>query len=519
MDSLNTLKNKANNIFNKTGKPAVIIILVTLVSKIIGFVRESVIASNFGATADTDAYVVAVTIYTLVMLIFSEVINNAFMPLYVSSRQKSKKIADKFINTVFSFVLIISIITTIIGLLFAKQIASVFAPGFSEEALQLAANLTRVMLPVIIITGISIVAGGALQSQECFLPQAAMGIPNHIMVILILIIWGSNIGIKGLTAIASIGTASQLLVQLPFLKKRGVKCKLKPHFKMPEVNLFLHSLFPIFIATAARQVITVVDKALASSGGQGSISILNYSNIMYASISGLFITTLTTIMYPQIAKNAFDNELLAKSVKKCIQLLVAVILFISIIVWCFKYEIISIMFERGNFTRNNALDTAEVFMFYSFGLVPAALNDILMKTMYCIKKVKFPMYISIASISVNVILSILLYNLIGIAGLALASSITAFFSMILYIYALKKAYQMFSIDILNDILKIFFAFILPGGASYVSIYAVKNLLYCVWEAPGTIVLAALVAAASAAGLAVYVLMIFLIGFLKRKLYP
>jgi len=425
----------------KTGKIALAIIMVTLASKLLGFLRESIIASNFGASHETDAYVIAVTIYSIVSVVFWESINNAFVPQYISISKKDSNKANIFASNIMLHMLIITLSIVIIGELSIKLVINLIAPGFSDEVALLAQKLTRITLPVILVTGVSIIIGGILQANEKFLPQALMGIPNHIMVIVMLLVFGNKLGITGLTILTTIGTAIQIIVQLPFLRSAGFNFTPEISRTTAEYKLFYISIIPIFISTSARQINVLVDRALASVAGYGNISVLNYANTLNLAVIGLFISTVSTILYPYMASALQDKRKSAEIINESISKMIIIVLPITIAICMLKYELVSVAYERGSFSYQNALSVSNAFMYYSISLIPYGVTDILNKYLYILGHNRAAMSAGIASIFINVVFNFILIKPMGISGLALSTSISSFITMIMLIIFIKRNYE------------------------------------------------------------------------------
>ncbi len=422
-----------------TAKTALLLIIITAASKLAGFLRESLIAANYGATAHTDAYIIAVTIFTSVSLISSEVINSAFLPVYVRASLKDNDRADRFAGSAAGILVLASIVLVLAGELFAGVAVKLYAPAFTGEIYRLAVRLVRITLPVIVVTVMSILAGGILQSKECFLPRASMGMPNHLIVILFLVLAGNSHGVLGLTIATAAGTASQLMLMLPFLKRTGFKLRPGIDLRMPEVKLFFASLIPVFIGSSARQVNTLIDRALASGRGYGGISVLNYANVVNISLIGLFVLTVTAIVYPKIARasNKEDRDF-SQAVSKGINTVLILVIPVSIIVWFYSYEITTILFQRGKFSIEDAKQASQVLFYYSLGLIPIGVTDVLTKAFYTKGLRKIPVKTGLLSVAVNILLNIVLIDILGIKGLALSTSIAAALAMILLFYPAQK---------------------------------------------------------------------------------
>ena len=185
---------KVNSIY----KSASLVIIITLISKLLGFIREAAIASTFGATKLTDSYIIAVTIYTTFFVIGYEVINNVAVPIYIKLYNKGEDFAQCFTGQILKISGIITVILVLITEALTPLLVKLYAPGFNNEIYNLTVALTRIMLPLLLVTLLTSISSSILISKERFLPTALMGIPNHILVLVYIILFGKSFCIKRL---------------------------------------------------------------------------------------------------------------------------------------------------------------------------------------------------------------------------------------------------------------------------------------------------------------------------------
>jgi putative peptidoglycan lipid II flippase len=283
-------------------KSAAMIMLVTLGSKMLGFLREAVIAANYGTGIESDAYFIAQTIhYTLFYSMFAS-IAIVFIPIYTERLlTEGEHGANRFTNNVIHTLLLFSILISGLVTLFARQIVLFFAPGFQADSLSLTIKIIKVMFPMLAVTCLFNLFKGILRARQSFLVPASTGYPFSIIIILGCTYFSSQYGIYALVVSTVLGEISQLLIQLPALKGK-YKYSFSLHICDKGLQRLSVVVLPVLIGTAVRQLNTLVDRALASNLGMGSISAINYSNILIEFVFGIFIVAISNVVYPMFSQ-------------------------------------------------------------------------------------------------------------------------------------------------------------------------------------------------------------------------
>ena len=195
------------------------------------------------------------------------------------------------------------------GLLFAPLIVKVLAKGFIGEQFDLAVKLTRMGMPMILFSGVIGAITGYLQSEHKFTSSSAIGLPFNFVYIFYLLFLSTIFRIKGLMVAAVLAVLSQLLIQLPETKKAGYKYKFVFDFKDKYIKKLLYLSLPVLIGVAINDLNVIVDKTLASSLTSGSISTLNYANKLNGLILGVFISAITTVIFPILSKEVNNKNI------------------------------------------------------------------------------------------------------------------------------------------------------------------------------------------------------------------
>ncbi|MDR7857533.1 murein biosynthesis integral membrane protein MurJ [Tissierella sp.] len=426
---------------NKAAKSILIMIIFTLGSKLLGFLREVLIASKFGSGMETDTFFVALTATSLVTGFLSSSISTTFIPILSEIESKEgKKGKIEHTNNMINVIFVISAILVMLGWLGSPIIVKLLAKGFEGEQFDLAVQLTRIGLPMILFSGIIGVMSGFLQSEEKFTSTSAIGFPFNFVYIFFLLFLSSTFGIKGLMVAGVIAVASQFLIQIPEARSSGYKYNFKFDLKDKHITKVVLLSLPVLVGVAINDLNAIIDRTLASDLVSGSISALNYANRLNNLILGVFITAITTVIFPMLAKESNSDNY--DSMKKIMGYGINIILLITIPATVglivLATPIVEIAFQRGAFDAMATFMTSQALIFYSTGLVAMALRLLLTRVYYSLQDTKTPMINGALSVGLNIVLNLILVKFMAHSGLALATSIATSIATIIMIYGLRK---------------------------------------------------------------------------------
>ena len=426
---------------NKTAKSAIIIMIFTLGSKFLGFIRETLIAAKFGAGFETDAFVIALAATGLINTLISSAVTTTSIPILSEVEAKEgKKEKIRHANNMINVIAFISIILVILAWFLAPLIIKLTAKDFQGEQFDLAVALMKIGLPMVLFSGIIGSLTGFLQSEERHISSAAKGFPFNFVYIFSLLFLSSRFGIKGLMVAAVFAVISQLLIQIPEARKAGFRYTFIFNIKDKYIKKVLILSAPILIGVAINDLNVIVDKTLASGLVEGSISVLNYANKLNGLILGVFVSAITTVIFPLLSKESNSDNI--KGVKKIMGYGVNLILLVTIPATIgmivLSTPIVQVAFERGRFTPNDTIMTASALKFYSLGLVAASLRLLTTRVYYSLQDTKTPMINGGLSVGLNIILNLILVLFMAHSGLAFATSIANTAATLLMIYGLKK---------------------------------------------------------------------------------
>lgn len=425
----------------KAAKSALIIIVFTLGSKILGFLREVLIAAKFGSGMETDAFFVALTATSIITGLMANTIKTTFVPVLSDIEAKEgAKGKIRHTNNMINIIIVFSLVLASAGFLAAPILVKILAKGFQGEQFKLATTLTRIGMPKLIISCVLGVFAGFLHSEQRHASVAAIGIPFNLVYIFFLIFLSGIYGIRGLMVAAVVAVLSQLLIQISEIKKS--KYRYEPVFDIKDkyIRKALYLSLPVFVGVAINDLNAIVDRTLASSLTTGSISALNYANKLNQLILGVFIYSITTVVFPILSKEASNKNIpaLKKTMGYGVNLILLITLPTTVGMIILAKPIVEIAFQRGAFDAAATAMTSQALMFYSIGLVAMALNQLISSVYYSLQDTKTPMINSGISLAMNVVLNLIFIRFLAHAGLALATSIATTITAFFLLYQLKK---------------------------------------------------------------------------------
>lgn len=428
------------SINQRVAKSTLIIITFGLVSRLLSFIKEILIASKIGCCFETDAYFIAFIAATLLMEIIGEGISTSMVPvlLKIEAREGKEKKVD-YINNLLHLVILFSIVLITLGWFLSPAIIRIFAKGFKRDEFDLAVELTKIGLPVILFIGIRAVFVGFLQSNHGFKAGAKSWIYYNIVYIIFLIYF-NKYGTHGLMIAGVLAVASQLLSVIPASKNMGYKYERKLDFKDKYLREAFIMVMPIIIALAINRVNVVVDKTIASTLATGSISELNYADDIIQLILGIFITAIVTVVFPILSEEYHKGnvESLKNIMNYGINLILVITVPAMVVLITLSEPLVKLLFERGEFGPRATYMTSQALIYYALGLGSMALVLILIKVYYAIHDTITPMKYGIIAVVTNLVLDIILSKYMGHKGLALATSISTIIVTVLLINHLKN---------------------------------------------------------------------------------
>ena len=425
-------------------------------SRIFGFIRDLTMASILGANIYSDIFAVAFKLPNLFRRIFAEgAFSQSFIPSFIAAKYKTI-----FSARVLTYLLSTIIILAIIVNIFSLEIAKLLAPGFNMQTLILSAKYVAIQFWYLPLIFLVTYLGALLQYKEHFATTAFATTLLNIALITAMLLYKNATKEEILYALSwgvIAGGLLQVIVHLIIAKKLKVLNIIKYGFlnfnkKTEEVkkdtNRFFKSFFPAIWGNSTLQIMSFLDTWLASFLVAGSISYLYYANRIFQLPLALFAIALSIAIFPTISKKikAKDTAKALRELKRGFWILLYLLTASTVGGIIFSKEIIWLLFERGEFTRENTIAVAFVLQMYLIGLIPYGLNKLFSLWLYANHQQNKAAKIATISLISYAIFAILLLKPLGAAGLALAGSITGFVSFFLTIRHLGLNKLIYIID-------------------------------------------------------------------------
>jgi putative peptidoglycan lipid II flippase len=476
-------KNIFKKQINSITVAAALVAISSLASRVLGVLRDRILAGQFGAGRELDIYYAAFKIPDLVYnLIILGALSAGFIPIFTSLIKNFKcertdncdpktenKDAWNLASNIFTILFIGLAVLSFLGIIFAPFLMRFIAPGFSEADKTLTASLTRIMFLSPLFLGISGIFGGILQSFKRFFVYSIAPIFYNLGIILGAIYLVGPWGLTGLAWGVVFGAILHLAVQIPTVYSLGFRYCFRLAWDDINMRQIFRMMVPRTMSLAISQLNLVVITALASGLTSGSLAIFNFANNLQSFPIGIFGVSFAIAAFPALSEAAHDKKRLAASFSQAFRQILFFIVPATVLIIILRAQIIRVILGTGNFDWQDTVLTMNTLGFFALSLFAQATVPLLVRVFYARHNSKTPFYLGLITVAINIILSLLLAPKMGVAGLALAFSIAGivnFLLLFIWIYLETKIINIS--QILFSVLKFTIAAIFAGLAAQVT---------------------------------------------------
>ncbi|MGC8612241.1 MAG: murein biosynthesis integral membrane protein MurJ [Athalassotoga sp.] len=480
-----------------------LITILTLVSKTMGFVRDIFIAYFFGTGSVMDAYLASQSPLGLINGIITGTIVAAFIPLFVRViKSKNEEEAKHFSATIFYSTTLMLAAAVVLIAIFAPEVTHLFFPGFGKADHDMTVNFIRWMSFATVIGAMLSFVNGLLQSEKKFLAYPLVGLSFDFIVI------GTLFATKHLGAV-SLALAWTLpptfiFIVLGFAERKYLN-PFKIKRKIPETRDLYKMIWPLFFSSALGMLNTIVDRTFASTLETGAISSLSYANRVTSAANGVLGTPVTQVTYPSVASRAAENDIrgLTITTKRAMKLLAFFLIPVTFALFPLAKQVITLIFQRGNFTVESTMLTYPPLIAFSLSLFTSSLGAVLVQIYYSFKNTRTPMIFGMIGLGINIGLNFLFISHLKQTGLALSTSISSIYFVIVMLISLRVKFKVWFFD-LYYFIKVIIASILMDAVIYLILFLLRGKIRDF--------------AAIFAGIAVYFLISWLIKTLPNRFW-
>jgi putative peptidoglycan lipid II flippase len=426
---------------------AVLIAVVTFLSKFVGFAREVVIARQFGATGQTDAFLVGMMVPSLVLGLFAGGLSTLIVPWYLGHKRQDPERARLLVDQVTLVWGIVFALVCVGVWAFAPQLVHIFARGFEGARYDLAVQVTRLLVPMgfmLIMTGLFT---SLLQAESSFLVALMWTFLGNVAMVVSLLVFSSRLGIHawtlGQTLLAFVSFVPLVILaagnRYGFLRRFDVR-----HMDWPAILQFATLLMPLVLAGGVGTLNVMVDRWVASRLPEGAIAALSFSNRVWTIPITLLAGPIATATFPAFSAMAVDGSALHAmddKVRRTVAFLAYIVIPSSVGIVVLATPITRLLFQRGAFDATATRITASCVQMYALGLVFQAVLPILGKVFYAFKNTVTPLLIGLGIVGANMAGNIILSKYLGAAGIALATTITVTLGTIIYALLLRRYFR------------------------------------------------------------------------------
>jgi len=425
---------------SKTVKNVGIILGCSISAKILSYVWEATLAAFLGASDQADALYMTTSIFGILYPILDLGIWKVFLPTYKAKLvEKDESGVERVANISITFFFMISIALVLFLIVCAHPLVMIMAPGFEGEKREITIQYLRISAPTYFLMASTSVIGAMLQCHGRFLGSQLREIGSHVSRIVYLFVFFRFMGIYAAVTAYIVGSVFRLLVQLPFI---NWKWKFKPnfHFKDKDIVPMIKGLPAVALTAAISHINGMVDRIVASGSATGSVACLNYGHKLMNVFSGTISTAIGTAVYPTMIQHIAEKK--TDKLKELLINVISALEFFIIPLSCFcilfSKEMVTVAFQRGAFDASAVSLTSGVFTGYCIGMLFLGISTIVTNVFYGYGDTKTTLYITIIGIAINVALDLLLVNLLGVFGLALATSLSAVIGVCIRFIFLKR---------------------------------------------------------------------------------
>lgn len=464
---------------------AILVAMSSLASRVLGVFRDRILAGKFSAGSVLDTYFAAFRIPDLIFnLIVLGALSAGFIPIFTQLIKKknvdssddgsSNKEAWLLVNNVLNFLLISLAVLSILGVIFAPGLTNLIAPGFSAAQKLDTIKLTRIMFLSPIFLGLSGIMGGVLQSFKRFLIYSLAPIFYNLGIIIGAIFFVRWWGIAGLAWGVVLGAFMHFMIQVPSVRSLGFRYSTFISWRDKSLRKLAKMMIPRTMSLAISQINLVVITIIASGLSEGSLTAFTFANNLQAFPVGIFGISFAIAAFPALSEQAHDYKKLATHFSQTVRQILFFVIPSTILIIALRAQIIRVVYGTGNFDWRSTIMTMDALGFFAISLFAQAIIPLLTRVYYAKHNSKTPFYFGLVSIVLNIVLSVYLGKLLGVAGLALAFSIASIINfLLLWSWLYVKVGPLDLSRIVKSSLKFIFAAVAAG----LSVQIMKSLIW------------------------------------------
>ncbi len=420
-------------------KATALVFILSLIAKVIGFVKSIIQASYFGTNINTDAFNVASGFVSNILYMVATAIAVAFVPLYI--QRKLKNDSKQFATRTITVLTVISLGVMAILIACAPWIVKIIAPSYTGDEVNLTTQYFRILVLGFSFALTTNLYTNLLNAEKIYGYSTFCSIINSIVLIAFIVLFAEKWGVWVLVVSMPVSYFFQWL--LLYIKGRKYAViSFKYGFWDIGIKVLVIQALPILLSQATVEINQVVDRALLTSVGTGALTAVSYAAVLYQFVTSLVSTPLSTVMFTELSEAGAkaDNNEIKSILNNSYKLLILVCIPIIIIMFFIPNDIVDIVYGHGKFDSEAVGKCALGLKMYGLCLLPTSIKAVLSRAYYAVKNTRRPMVIGMLEVAMNIGLSILLVKRFGILGVVGATAISSFVFLVVMLIDFNKKY-------------------------------------------------------------------------------
>lgn len=448
-----------------------IVMVITLLGKVLGLLRDRLLAVHYGTGMEANAFYTASRIPRVFFdAVFASAIAACFIPVfseYLTRRGKDK--AMRFGGTFLTVMAVLTAVLSVVGMACSGALVNLFADGYDAETTRLAVHLTQVMFPTVFFTGIAFSFVGILQSMDEFNIPALISTVSNLVIIGYFVLCNERFGIFGLAVAFLVGWFLQAAIQLPALRRRGFRYHPGFDCRSEGMKKVFALMLPVMVSTWVQPINLTINSRFGSHLYNGAgVSAIEISTNLYLIVAGVFVLSVTNVIFPKLSRQVAQGEDQAfrSTLRDTVHSTLFFVLPMSAGLVTLARPLVSFIYGGGQFDAFSIDITASGLAWVSLGMVGYAVQNILSRAYFAKQDGRTPLLAGAVSIAINLLLCIVLTDRLQVAGLAIASAVSSTVYALFLLLPLERQGRVFNVRFWLDLIKMLLATLLMALAVF-----------------------------------------------------
>lgn len=433
------IKKLFNHEAKSISSGAFVIAVFYLINGVLAILRNTLLASHFGAGRELDIYYSAFRIPDLIYtILISGALSVGFIPIFAEKLVKSKEEAWRFCNNILTTLTLILGIGALLVAIFAPLIVPLLVPGFDKISQQAVTKLVQIMMIQPIVLGVSNIIVGILQNFRRFFVTSLAPLFYNFGIIIGVVVFVPLMGLKGLAWGVVLGALMHFLIQLPSLKNLGFSFKFLPDFRSENLKQIFTLAGPRLLGLISIQINFFIITVVASTLQKGSLAVFNFANDLQNFPQNIFAISFAVSVFPILSQLFDRKEEFSKLFRSTMKNILVFMLPAAVFYFVLRSQIVRLTLGYGHFDWLATNEVISVLGIFSFGMIATGLLPLMVRLFFSTRDAIKPLIAGLINNGLNIILSLFLGHRFGVVGLAVAFSITDYCGLILLMVLFKK---------------------------------------------------------------------------------